>query len=195
MFPRRSYYDYHSHGIQFWTRYRMYQQWDIASAQIFNNKVSEESRASDISSCSVCWQDTEDCICPFSSVRHLRQVKTREALSCRARLCCLHLWPVSGEHLINVSPLIRLWGAPSPNTSMWETVRTLCCCVVEVEWKVLLGPSCALFGTSGLWAKAYSSVNWQLHLGTGNWELRSWIPWITIFLQACSWNGLEWFTM
>ncbi len=43
--------------------------------------------------------------------------------------------------------------------SVWKTVCTLCGSVVEVGWKILLGLSCAFFGTSGLWAKAYSSVN------------------------------------
>lgn len=55
------------------------------------------------------------------------------------------------------------------NGSLWKTVCTLCSCVVEVGWKILLGLSCAFFGTGGLWAKAYSSVNWQLHLSPGNW--------------------------
>lgn len=59
------------------------------------------------------------------------------------------------------------------NTSMWKTVCTLCCSVVELGWKILLGLSCAFFGTSGLWAKAYSSVNWQLHLSPGNWRAGS----------------------
>lgn len=71
-------------------------------------RKAEESHTSEISSCSVCWLDIEYFICSSSAVRHLQQVKTREALSCRASLCCLHLWPVSGEHLIKVR------GAPSP---------------------------------------------------------------------------------
>lgn len=82
---------------------------------IFQGKA-EESHSSDIFSRSVYWPDTEYFICSSSAVRHLQQVKTRDALSYRARLCCLHLRPVSGEHLIKVSPLIclTLRGAPSP---------------------------------------------------------------------------------
>lgn len=54
-------------------------------------------------------------------------------------------------------------------TSVWQTVCTLCSFVEEVGWNILLGLSCAFFGIGGLRAKAYSSVNWQLHLSLGNW--------------------------
>lgn len=87
-----------------WYRFSMQEKY---LTKIFLRRA-EESHTSDISSCSVCWLDIEYFICSSSAVRHLQQVKTREALSCRARLCCLHLWPVSGEHLIKVSPFILL---------------------------------------------------------------------------------------
>lgn len=78
-----------------------------------------------------------------------------------------------------------MWGS-FKDTILWQTLFTLCCSVEEVRWKIFLGLSCAFFGTGGLWAEAYSSVNWQLHLSPENRGAVS--PRITDLLEELLWD-------
>lgn len=74
------------------------------------------------------------------------------------------------------------------NASMWDTLCTLCGSAERVGWKILLGLSCAFFGCGGPKARAYSSVNWQLHLSSGSTGVWSQL---TNLLQDPPWSVLE----